>query len=187
MVDLQGVESNRFGVGARITIEAGGVTQIREISAGSSYLSQAPMTASFGLGNAPSVDIHIRWPSGIEQTIGGVPTNRVITISESSGITAVEDMPTPPDFFARSYPNPFNPKTTIAFGMKSAGDVSLKIYDLKGNLVRTICENRHYSDGRHELHWQGRDDAGRAVSSGVYIYRLQAGQETAVERMALLK
>ena len=187
MVNLQGVESNRFGVGARISIEAGGVTQIREISAGSNFLGQAPMTAAFGLDNAPSVDITIRWPSGIEQTITGAPTNRVITIEETTGITAVEDLPDVQDFFARSYPNPFNPKATIAFGMKKAGDVSLRIYDVRGNLVRTICTAKPYEQGRHELHWMGRDDEGRAVPSGVYIYRLQAGDDMAVERMALLK
>jgi len=82
-IDLRGDPSNRFGVGARIAITHGGTTQIREIAAGSGYLSQSALTADFGLGGATVVDeLVVFWPSGNVQTLTGVWADQRITVSE---------------------------------------------------------------------------------------------------------
>ena len=76
-VDLVRSAGNRFGVGARIEVEAGGRRQVREVTAGSSYLSQSALTAHFGLGSATAVDrLTVRWPEGRVQVIEGLPVNR---------------------------------------------------------------------------------------------------------------
>ena len=83
-VKTVGTVSNRDGIGARITVTAGGQTRIREVTAGSSNKSQNMLPAHFGLGQATAIDsVHVRWPSGIEQTLHDVPLNRQLTIVET--------------------------------------------------------------------------------------------------------
>ena len=66
-------------------------------------------------------------------------------------------------------------------------DHSLRVYDAAGRLVRTLRSGAPGLAGRNEVVWDGRDDGGRAVSSGVYLYRIQAGEHGDVGRMTLLK
>ncbi len=86
MVSLVGTQSNRDGIGARITLEiAGGRTQIREVSGGRSFMSQHMRPAHFGLGSSTKVDrVTIRWPSGTVQTLTDVPASQRITVTEPS-------------------------------------------------------------------------------------------------------
>jgi uncharacterized membrane protein YraQ (UPF0718 family) len=82
-VETVGTVSNRDGIGARITVSAGGTTQIREVSSGSSQTGQSMMAAHFGLGTTPLVDtVTIRWPSGVVQTLTGVEVNQRLTVIE---------------------------------------------------------------------------------------------------------
>lgn len=83
-------------------------------------------------------------------------------------------------------PNPFNPRTRLRFDVPSAGPASLRIFDVSGQLVRTLVGGR-VAAGRHLAVWDGRDDAGRSVSSGVYFYRLETGGITKTRQMTLLK
>ena len=83
-VQLVGVQSNRDGIGARLTLTAGGSRQIREIQSGTSFLSQHSLVAHFGLGRHQRVDeLKIRWPSGTVQTLTDLPANRKITATEA--------------------------------------------------------------------------------------------------------
>ena len=86
-----------------------------------------------------------------------------------------------------SYPNPFNPQTTIAFELRNREAVRLRVFDLSGRLVRTLIDDEDYSTGSHEVQWLGRSDSGRRVSSGTYFYRLDAGEYSETKRMALIK
>ena len=83
-VRLVGLQSNRDGMGARLTLTAGGSRQIREVQSGTSFLSQHSLVAHFGLGRHQRVDeLKIRWPSGIVQTLTDLPANRMITVTEA--------------------------------------------------------------------------------------------------------
>jgi hypothetical protein len=84
-------------------------------------------------------------------------------------------------------PNPFNPHTTIAFELPRQLDVSLRIFDLSGRLVRSLIGGETRGQGRHEVVWNGRDDAGRQVASGTYFYRLVAGELAETKSMVLVK
>lgn len=90
------------------------------------------------------------------------------------------------DFAFRVGPNPFNPRTTIEFELPSASDVALDIYDVQGRRVRRLVAGP-LGAGLHEKVWSGRDDAGRAVPSGVYFYRFSAGAQQRVGKLTLLK
>jgi flagellar hook assembly protein FlgD len=83
-------------------------------------------------------------------------------------------------------PNPFNPQTTISYSLGAAGDGELAIYDLAGRRVKTLVSG-YVDAGQHEAQWGGRDEQGRRVASGVYLYRLVAGDFVETRRMVLLK
>ncbi len=86
----------------------------------------------------------------------------------------------------QNYPNPFNPQTAIAFSLPKSSEVKLEVFDLLGRLVVTLTEGQ-LPAGTHTLVWDGRDRSGRTVSSGVYLYRLQAGSFVETKKMLFLK
>lgn len=83
-------------------------------------------------------------------------------------------------------PNPFNPLTTIRFALPKAGDVTLAVYNVNGQRVRTLVSG-HQSAGLKSVLWDGRNDLGESVTSGVYLYRLEADEFGATRKMVLLK
>jgi len=85
-----------------------------------------------------------------------------------------------------NYPNPFNPETVIGFSLAQRGNVSIDIFNLKGQKVRSLV-NEVYSAGAHSVVWNGRDEHGRQVGSGVYFYRMSVGEYVQVRKMILLK
>ncbi|NIM18981.1 MAG: T9SS type A sorting domain-containing protein [Candidatus Latescibacteria bacterium] len=87
---------------------------------------------------------------------------------------------------AQNYPNPFNPSTTIKYSIKARASVSLKIYNVAGQLVRTLV-NEEKPAGEYTKDWKGRNDAGNPVSSGVYFYKLVTKNFTQTKKMVLLK
>ncbi len=95
--------------------------------------------------------------------------------------------PTPAmPFLSQNWPNPFNPLTTIRFGLERPGEVKLRIYDVRGALVRTLVDGR-LGEGSHEATWNGTDDNGEYVSSGVYFCRMTAGEQALTRKMILLR
>ncbi len=93
-----------------------------------------------------------------------------------------------PDRFtaAQNYPNPFNPKTTIAFDLPESRNVRLSIYSIDGSLVRTLIDGEMPA-GAHTTIWDGLDNARQGVASGAYFYRIEAGPDSAVHKMLLMK
>lgn len=86
----------------------------------------------------------------------------------------------------QNYPNPFNPATTIAYHLPRASQVKLMVYNLAGQLVR-ILANAPQAAGRWQINWDGKDDAGNDVASGVYLYRLEAGNFAETKKMILMR
>lgn len=86
----------------------------------------------------------------------------------------------------QNYPNPFNPSTSIRYTLPQAGEIVLEIFNLLGEKVRTLVEAGQLA-GSHQAEWDGRNDAGAAVASGVYIYRLRAGNVHLARKMLLLR
>ncbi len=86
-----------------------------------------------------------------------------------------------------NYPNPFNPSTSIGFSLPVAAPVTLAVYNLKGQLVKTLLSNSELGSGKHSVIWDGLDDNGRSVSSGIYFCRLSSGSTQATRKMLLAK
>ena len=101
--------------------------------------------------------------------------------------TGNEDDLAPPTHFYGCYPNPFNPSTTISFSLAhESAKVSVNIYNLKGQRVRQFT-NASYEPGQHYLTWDGTDELGRALSSGVYLIELKAGKYRKTAKAMLAK
>ncbi len=90
------------------------------------------------------------------------------------------------DVGMKVYPNPFNPLTTFRMVLTGRQQVELVIYDLQGRVVRTLVRGE-YAMGEHSWSWDGTDDRGARVSSGVYFYRIVAGNRVQAGKLALLK
>jgi len=189
-VDLVGTVSNKSAIGAKVYIYSDSIQLIQEVSGGDGYCSQNSMTVEFGLGSAVVVDsMVIHWPSGIVQDTTNVEVDQRITIVERDPVTGIKEEEKVPSVYSlhESYPNPFNPMTTIRYDLPQASRVTLLVYDLSGRLVRSLLSGETMSAGHYEAIWQGRDDSGRSVASGTYFYRLTAGKYTETRRMVLVK
>jgi hypothetical protein len=86
----------------------------------------------------------------------------------------------------QNHPNPFNPTTVIGFETPVSRVVRIEVYDLLGRRVRLLADST-FPEGRHTLVWDARDDNGRAVSSGVYMYRAIAGNRAVSRKMLLMR
>ena len=86
----------------------------------------------------------------------------------------------------QNYPNPFNPTTTIRYALPKASHVTLKIYNLRGELVKTLL-NGYQAALNHQVTWNGDNEAGQKVAAGIYLYQLQAGNHKQTMRLILLK
>ncbi len=102
--------------------------------------------------------------------------------------TSVDEVPAIPNSFAlqQNHPNPFNPTTEIRYQVSQAGEVSLAIFNMLGQKIRTLV-NGVQGAGAHQATWDGRDDNGRDLASGVYIYRLRSSGFSATKRMLLVR
>lgn len=96
---------------------------------------------------------------------------RPTAVSHQAEVTPLPDEYT----LQQSYPNPFNPATTIQYQLPEPGEVTLTIYDLLGQEVRMLVSERQ-SGGWYRARWDGKDEAGKLISSGVYLYRLEVGK-----------
>ncbi|MDN5354510.1 MAG: serine protease [Candidatus Cloacimonadota bacterium] len=121
----------------------------------------------------------VRWPNFKYDAArtgnmgGAVGTNPVVTPNLTTNL-------------GDNYPNPFNPVTNIYFSLKQSGNVQLEIFNLKGQLVKTLI-NSEMSKGGHTVTWQGKDKNDAQVASGIYLYRLTTDDYSASKKMLMLK
>ncbi|MFH1680353.1 MAG: right-handed parallel beta-helix repeat-containing protein [Candidatus Eisenbacteria bacterium] len=119
------------------------------------------------------------------EMVAGIQESGTYAVFYSSGVKSEE---VPPRAFALhgNKPNPFNPATRIAFDLPTREDVSLRIFDVRGREVRTLV-SKTLPPGRYEYSWDGADNAGRRAGSGVYFYRVVAGEHSATRKMTLVR
>ena len=99
---------------------------------------------------------------------------------------AVTDLPVAGMLLGNT-PNPFNPQTTIFFVLDAPGDVVVRIHDLRGHTLRTFRRDGAAAQTRHEIRWNGRDEDGRSLPSGVYLYQLESNGHSTSKRMSLIR
>jgi len=108
----------------------------------------------------------------------------VVTYEPSTGVRDAQ----PTRFALRQcVPNPFNPTTMIRYDLPASCSVTLRIFDVTGRMVRRLVDDDSAPAGSYEVQWDGRDDSGRSVATGVYFYQIQAGSHRETKRMVLVK
>ena len=132
---------------------------------GCCFLGHTDVSAVTGRADSGLFSLNTRWTTGVENPL-----------------------PTPLlDDVGSCYPNPFNPRTRIHFGLAAPASVDLKIYDLQGRLVRILMADEQLGAGEHNSDWTGRDERGAEVAAGVYIYRLVTDRFSSTRTMTLVK
>ena len=131
---------------------------------------------------------HTLWVAGAFRSAGGCPSHHVAAWSDPAVLNAPSAVsgPEAAGVSLTASPNPFNPRTTITFTLPHAGDAMLAVYDLAGRRVATLVE-APLPEGPMSLDWDGRDDAGRAQPSGVYLVRLRQAQTIQRCRVTLVR
>jgi hypothetical protein len=135
--------------------------------------------------------------TGVEDTLTVTATSRfkptvldfkkIVTVVDNE--TGVDETNyTVPGRFSlnQNFPNPFNPETVISFNLQQSTNVTLAVYDILGRKVTTLADG-YLAAGEYQYRWSGADDNNTQVSSGVYFYRLTAGETNLTRKMALLK
>jgi flagellar hook assembly protein FlgD len=104
-------------------------------------------------------------------------------------MSLIADAASPPaykDRLFQNYPNPFNPMTTIEYSVAGGGHVDMKIFNIQGQRIRTLVDE-HKQPGRYKVLWDGTNDAGRAVATGIYFYRIRTSSFVSVKKMLILR
>ncbi len=130
---------------------------------------------------ADRINLHITSLSLFDQT--GNDISAVVELNDPDPIAVPEQY-----VLYQNYPNPFNPSTTIRYDVPVSGDVCLAVYDINGQLVRTLVKNSRDA-GTYTVSWQGDDNQGRMVSSGVYFYKIVFDNSSwqAIKKMFFIK
>jgi hypothetical protein len=132
-------------------------------------------------------DVVYRYKIRAVDVAGGYGAFSELAYLQCDDLTSAGDSPAvPAGMLQQNAPNPFNPSTLIRYVLPAGGTVILTIYDAAGNRVRAL-EQGFRTDGQHEVTWNGLDDSGSPVASGVYFYRLETPDRSEVKRMVLLK
>ncbi len=158
------------------------------------WVSENDPGVHYASGTPGRVSSGVTWSGGMPENWGPTATqsNWIYSIfaSYKEGTSAVESnfAHLPADFkLEECYPNPFNPGTNVRFSLPKASKVEVKIFNVLGQLVKTLIPNAEYSAGKHTFYWNGTDNYNSAVPSGVYFIRMKAGEFVSSKKAMLLK
>ena len=191
-VKVVGTVSNRDALGARVYVTTpDGIQQMREVRSQTGWSSDS-LPVEFGLGaHTTAKTVDIRWPSGQWQSLHNVNADQVLTVEEGGKRWATTWGDIRRTALLQNFPNSFNPETWIPFVLADAADVSLTIYDGRGQLVRHLelgnLQAGAYTSRERAIYWNGRNETGERVASGVYFYRFMADDFSATRKMVILK
>jgi hypothetical protein len=126
----------------------------------------------------------------LNNVTGEISGTKLVTGSPGSYyyVSFKDDTELPPaiKYNLRVAPNPFNPSTAICFDLEDESEIKLSIYNIKGQIVKTLV-NETYRPGAYQVIWDGDDQSGQKMSSGVYFYRMECGEDVINSKMLMLK
>ena len=147
---------------------------------------ESPLIVIRGRGTDLS-SIKIKEAILVDKDANKIPVEIVSEMKKGEESSDVKESIVPKDFsLSQNLPNPFNPETEISYDLPNACHVSLSIYNLLGQRTRTLVDE-YLTTGHKTIRWDGRDDQGIQVASGIYFYQIQAGDFTDAKKMILMK
>ncbi len=178
-IKLEGTESNRSAIGARVIVEADGLTTMQEIKVGGGYSSQNSMTLHFGLANAANAQkVTVRWPNGFTETYENLLVNTTYKATEKQGIkelgtgqvTALASSLAKEISFSL-YPNPVATDLNLRYELKQNAWVQITLLTTNGKEVFTLA-NGHQPKGTHQYKYAIAD---RKLAAGTYFLKVASG------------
>jgi photosystem II stability/assembly factor-like uncharacterized protein len=180
-------DANNGWIGTNIPDAFGGQRAIlRTTDGGSSWTSQYPIFLTSSVFSFFFQDANIGWFIADGGLIGYTTNGGATAVADTAAVD--EEKTETPDAFSsqQNYPNPFNPSTIIRYYLPRQCWTKLDVYEISGK--RTACLiNKQQGKGSYEIEWNGKDEHGESVASGIYFYRLRAGKETISKKMVLLR
>jgi len=183
VVPINDVSGAGFVYGATFLLRNPSMTEYAATNV--EWIGKAKLVGSLNLNGVPggTYDVVVRNPDGQEAVlVSGFIVNDIVTGIGNPSLSATNAL-------FQNHPNPFNPTTTIEYAIKNRGYVTLTVYNAAGQLVRTLVNDvQEPRAAGFSVLWNGRNDSGEPVASGVYLYKLTAGNEyQAVKKLVLLK
>ncbi|NKB66960.1 MAG: T9SS type A sorting domain-containing protein [Candidatus Latescibacteria bacterium] len=192
-LELQGPEANAQGLGARIAVWSQGQVQFRQVVSGYGYCSQTDARPHLGLDQAGRVDsVRVFWPDGLQTLHRDMPADTLVQLVHPVHSTQVQGpVAAEPGQFAlgQNFPNPFNSGTSIDYWVPAEAvglSLEMAIYNLQGQKIAVVVSGSALA-GAGTVRWNGRNQKGRAVASGVYLYRLQVGDWAQTRKLSLVR
>jgi hypothetical protein len=167
-----------------------GLLRVRELSsfpnnfAGLQYqaLTYGTRQGTFaGIATAPGPG-GTGWDDSLEVTPSYGASALLLSLADRTG---ADDLVRPFRVY-QNFPNPFRSSTVIQFDLPERTAITLRVYDVQGRLVRTL-EDDAFDAGRHQVTWDGKDEAGRGAPAGIYFYRLRTDREASVRRIVKIE
>ena len=189
---LEGTVSNRDAIGSIVRLYYADKQQVRFTKCGNGWVRQDNPWVHFGIGFETAIDsVVIRWPLNYKQVITGLEINQYHNVKEPDYLSSVESHKlqagTPASFqLEQNYPNPFNSNTKIKYRLRNSSDVKLVIYDLTGREIATLIDQKQ-STGYHSVTWEGCNQLGNSVATGIYIVRLIVGDFSQSRKLSFIK
>lgn len=177
-------QSNNLGWEVYRSVDNSQFAQIGELIPGDGTTDQF-RTYSYEDADLPNSNVVYYYLRQVDLD-GSTAKSEVIEVSLGSTFVGQQALPLA-SALRQNFPNPFNPETTISFDLADQAVVSLTVYDVSGQTVRELIRGEDYSAGRYEHLWDGRDNRGTPVASGLYLYRIETDNFTAMKKMVLLK
>ena len=183
-VDLKGRESNRTAIGARIKVYTDTLLVVREVApnAGNGYGSPFLALQHFGLGKHTEIDsLIIHWPSGRVEKYKDLPVDTIFSFTEGE-TGGLEEVDRRWDEILSVTSNPFDKQIVIILQLPATTGVDLRIYDAKGEMVKTLIKGQNLRPGTYTLRWDGKRSP-----SGVYFLKLSFKGRVITEKLILVK
>jgi photosystem II stability/assembly factor-like uncharacterized protein len=138
-------------------------------------------------GTAPAGEGAASFTVTASDGIGASVLNVSVTILKGTGV-GTESEYTVPNAYSlfQAYPNPFNPSTSVAFTLPERAEVALRIFDVRGNRVKTVFRGGKEA-GKHKAFWDGKDESDRSMPSGVYFFQMTAGPYRSIQKMMMIR
>ena len=173
---------------------SGPLVNVEEVSIGHLTFANAHAEGADGLVNILNVEFEVIGPEGsfssLDLQFSAFAAAHTFSdllggLKVEGGKVAVRGLPTS-YILEQNYPNPFNPETVIGYQLPEAGYVTLSIYNVLGQKVKTLVDGQCYA-GRYTVVWDGKDESGREVTSGVYLYTLAFNDRSHTRKMLVMK
>lgn len=178
--DLESPSTSHSAIGSRVVVYAGGKQYVRDVVVGRGVNMQGLPRVHFGLGNTTRIDsVIVLWPNGTKENFGSPAVNAIHALTEgrASHLTSAYADPG-----LQVYPNPLRDEAAVSFRVAEESTVKLTVYSLNNKSIRTLLSER-YQPGAYTVQWDGKDEDGNRVASGMYLVRIQVGVHESTARI----